>query len=411
MRIAYISYEHPLGIPGGGIGTYLGQIARIMAKAGHQVEVFTCHKELNDTLAYDGYLLHRIQAENVADFRKNNLVKFTEQHFTEAFDVVEAAEYGADALNIKKQFPQLPLVVKLHTPSYLTQQLNEYKTTAFEKMRFFLGGLLRGTIPQRFWIYKKDEDPEYEQYCLADAICSPSKSLAHLIKERWPNKKSISVIPNPFVPDQSILDIPVAEYNTEKLVIGFFGRLEKRKGILDLMKAIPSILEHDHNIIFQFVGKSHPSPTKGMDMEAYMKKKLKKWNDNLQFYGYQPYDRMADFLSKTQICIFPSLWENFPNVCLEAMVAGKAVIASNNGGMADMITNESNGLLIEPNNPKKIAEAVFNLVKNHKNISRFGHSARASVLEKYNEEQTVARVTTFYNSTIQQQFHSAVVHR
>lgn len=271
LRIGYISYEHPLGIAGGGIGTYLGQIARIMTRAGHEVEVFTGHQEFTESLEYDGYILHRVHSDSASDFRKKIVDVFTERQQVSPFDVIEAAEYGADALYIKKKFPQLPLVIKLHTPSYLTQELNEYKPTLFDKLRFYLGGIVRGRFPDPYWIYKKEDDLEYEQYCLADSLCSPSKSLAELIKLTWSNSIKVEVIPNPFVPDPSFLNVPIKEPNANQLVVGFFGRLEKRKGILVLMEAIPKILKRNSHFLFHFVGKSHPSPTKGLDMEAYLK--------------------------------------------------------------------------------------------------------------------------------------------
>lgn len=401
MRIGYISYEHPLGISGGGIGTYLGQIARLMSRGGHEVEVFTCHPEYNNSIEHDGYWLHRIQANSNADFRQKAVAVFAERQAIQPFDIIEAAEYGADAILIKKKFPYLPLVVKLHTPSYLTQQLNDYKTSPLEKARFLLGGLLRGKLPKRYWVYRKEDDPEYEQYCLADALCSPSKSLAEIIKETWPGNKPVAVIPNPFVADQSFLNIPVADPDGEA-VVSFFGRLEKRKGILQLMKAIPIVLQHNTNIVFQFVGKSHPSPVKGMDMEEYLKHKLKRWTKQLRFFGYQPYSNMPALLANTHICVFPSLWENFPNVCLEAMVSGRVVVASGNGGMADMITHNEQGILVSPKSPEDIAKAIIGLVSNPTEMKRLGIAAREKVIEEYNETKTSEIVSNFYQSTLGQ---------
>jgi glycosyltransferase involved in cell wall biosynthesis len=400
MRIAFISYEHPLGIAGGGIGTYLGQIAKLMAGRGNEVEVFTCHQQLNNTIEHEGYIVRRVHASSIAEFRQRVVDVFAEQHLAFPFDILEAAEYGAEALGVKEQFPGLSLVVKLHTPSYLTHQLNGKEVSLSQKARFHIGGLLKGKLNKAYWIYRKEEDVEYRQICLADAICSPSTSLSELVKEHWPITKPIAVIPNPFVPSADFLNLPPASAKGEELSVSFFGRLELRKGILQLMAAIPLVLQQNRKVSFRFIGKPHPSPIDGMDMEDYLKKNLVKWLDHLHFFGYQPYDKMPELLAQTQVCVFPSLWENFPNVCLEAMAAGRAVIASDNGGMAEMIQHGENGLLVPPTDPQAIANAIVRLAEHHELITEMGEKARQRVLDAYNEKAIGDLVQSFYLSTM-----------
>ncbi|RYZ30312.1 MAG: glycosyltransferase family 1 protein, partial [Chitinophagaceae bacterium] len=401
-RIAYISFEHPLGVSGGGIGTYLGQIARLMAERGNVVEVFTCHPQNNDDINYNGYILHRVQASSIVEFRYKVSAVFSQHHLLRPFDILEAAEYGAEALFIKKQFPDLSLAVKLHTPSYLTQLLNGDKAGLVDKVRFYLGGIIKGKIVKPYWVYRKEEDAEYQQYYLADAICSPSKNLSVLIQEQWPAKKEIAVIPNPFIPSGDFLSLPLSDYHGGPLVVSFFGRLERRKGILELMKAIPLVLQQNPKVVFRFIGKAHPSPTVGMDMEVYLKRQLLKWSGNLDFLGYQPYNKMSALLAQTHVCVFPSVWENFPNVCLEAMAAGRAVIASHNGGMAEMICEGKSGLLVPPKDPQAIADAILKIAARPSLLKELGMNARERVLNAYNETVIGDLVHSFYLKTLAQ---------
>ncbi len=345
-------------------------------------------------------MVHRVQAADQQQFRTSNVAVFSKQHENEAFDIIEAAEYGADALLIKEKYPGLPLVVKLHTPSFLTRRLNSNKLSLTARLRFIMGGIIRGKLVKLDTAYDKTTNPEYSQYCLAGSLCSPSASLIELVQQEWPTQKNIAVIPNPFVPDQSFLNLPVAEHKEGGIVVSFFGRLEKRKGILELAKAIPLVLEKNKSVIFRFVGKAHPSPIAGIDMEEYIKQALKKWVNNLEFKGYQPYDAVPALLAGTQVCIFPSLWENFPNVCLEAMAAGRAVIASERGGMAEMITHGVNGWLVNPKSPKDIASAIIDLAADPIKINALAKAARERVLDSYNEEKIGALVTACYEATI-----------
>jgi len=397
MRIAYISYEHPLGIAGGGIGTYIGQISRLMASRGHDIEVFSGHINQNQTLNIDGYILHLIKSMHSSEFRQNVLAKFSERQEAKLFDVIESPEYGADALLIKKKFPNLPLTVKLHTPSFLVSELNHDKPNLLQKLRFMLGGLLRGKITKPYWHYHKNSDIEYELFELADSVCSPSNSLKQITNEAWGEKK-IKVIPNPFVPSKEILAIQ--QRHDTKIQVSFIGRLEKRKGILDLAKAIPMVLNSGVNVTFSFIGKPHHSPIKDLPMDEYLKKKLLLFKNDISFKGYIPYHLIPQVLNDTDICIFPSLWENFPTVCLEAMAAGKAVIGTNNGGMADMIENGESGILVPPSSPTKLAEAIIGLCNDKEVFNRVSINARKKVLNHYNGEKIGKMVEEFYENAI-----------
>jgi glycogen(starch) synthase len=398
MRIAYISFEHPAGISGGGIGTYIGQISRMMAERGHSVEVFAATKGKAFTGQVAGYRLHLIPSANNAAFVNNVLPVFEKRHSQHHFDLMESPEYGADALAIKRTYPSLPLVLKLHTPTFLVSILNGYKRGLLDKLRYIVGGLLRLQRIKFYWWYHKDTDPEYELYTLADTISSPSNSLARIIAERW-GRRNINVIPNPFCANMSghVCTKPSME---TPLLITFIGRLERRKGIYDLIKAIPVILQQYPDTLIQFVGEAVPSPRKGLMMDSYLKMKLKKHAHALQFTGLLPHEHVPDIIRQSHICVFPSLWENFPNVCLEAMAEGTAVIGTNNGGMADMITHGINGLLVPPQSPDAIAKAVLHLAANRQFITELGSNARDTVLSNYNS-QVIGKLTeTFYNDTI-----------
>ncbi|MBB6235493.1 glycosyltransferase involved in cell wall biosynthesis [Pedobacter sp. AK013] len=397
MRIAYISYEHPLGIAGGGIGTYIGQISRLMASRGHEIEVFSGHIDENQTLNIDGYILHLIKSGNSSEFRENVLAKFIDRHEAKLFEVIESPEYGADALLIKKKFPSLPLAVKLHTPSFLVSLLNNYNGTFLKKLRFIIGGLIRGKLVRPYWIYNKENDPEYQLFILANSVCSPSNSLKKIVNGTWGNR-AISVIPNLFIP--SIELTPGIKKNDAPLTVTFIGKLERRKGILDLIKAIPMILKEEQEIQFMFVGAPLGSPIKGLKMDEYINLKLKKQLNHIKFKGFVPYQDMDKVFKETDICILPSLWENFPTVCLEAMSAGIPVIGTSNGGMADIIENDKTGVLIHQNSPTEITQAIIKLKRDYKLREEIAVNGHKHILENYNGDTLGKIIEGFYDKTI-----------
>lgn len=406
LRVALVSLEHPLGLEGGGIGTYVAQLAGLLLETGHKVEVFTGCAGKSETVDYRGYKVHRVSTAGERPFREAVAKPFADLHRVRPYDVVESAEFGADALFIKKMFPTLPLVVKLHTPSYLIHQLNEVKPTPVQKTRFYVGGLLRGQLAKPYWRAKPESQEERELFSLADRVCSPSRSLAALMGRVWGRENEIKVIANIFQPAQALLDLPVASI-TKSPVVGFFGKLEKRKGVLDLAGAIPLIWQRHSTARFWFVGSIHGSPRRGANMQEYIEAKTG-GGDRLRFLGYQPYASVPGLLAGTQICVFPSLWENFPNVCLEAMAAGRAVVATNNGGMADMIEHNRSGILVPPGDPNAIAAAVNRLLANPTQVPEMGAAARRRVVSLYGIEAMGPVVEAFYREAIATQQVNAV---
>jgi glycosyltransferase involved in cell wall biosynthesis len=157
-----------------------------------------------------------------------------------------------------------------------------------------------------------------------------------------------------------------------------------RKGVAELVKALPEVFERVPDFKMCFIGKVESSPQSKMNMKDYIALKLKKYLSRIEF---KQFDGAEIYLAyaNTDICVFPSLWENFPNVCLEAMSAGRAVVASKFGGMSDMIVNRHSGLLLNPFDKKELAEAIVSLLNDQSLRALFGKNAREAVLTRYNK--------------------------
>jgi glycosyltransferase involved in cell wall biosynthesis len=106
----------------------------------------------------------------------------------------------------------------------------------------------------------------------------------------------------------------------------------------------------------------------------------------IEFSGAVQYSQISEFLADTAVGVFPSYWENFPYVCLEAMAAGCGVIGSSCGGMAEIIEHGRTGLLVPPRNPRVIAEALIELLRDPARRAAMGAAARAHVVQAYSAE-------------------------
>lgn len=403
MRIALISYEYPPETGFGGIGTYVQQAARMLTARGHHVEVFSGSLDIIKSLKDDCVIVHRIPTVGGrSNFHNAVIDKFIERNNSIRFDIVEGPEFEADSYSIRKLLPNLPHTVKLHTPSFLLGQLFRGKVGITQKIRFILGGIRRGKLSAPYWKYEKEKDLEYQVTQSVPFILHPSIDIARIISQDWGlHKKKFLHLPNPFDPTDNFLNIPPdVKSNSKFITITFIGKLEKRKGILLLANVIPIICKKYPNIIFKFIGASNPSPVQGLNMQEYLENRLKAYINNLEFTGVVPYKELTDHLATSHICIFPSLWENFPNVCLEAMSAARAVIGSCNGGMMDMIDNNNCGLLVNPYDSQSISEAITRYIENPLLRLEHGLKARERVLNCYNKEIIGRKTEEIYQKII-----------
>ena len=387
MKIAFISYEYPLDTAIGGIATYTYQAAVLMQRRGHQVEVFSGSPHRSECINNNGLIVHLVRSESRSNFSERVVPAFVDRHHKLGFDVMESPEIGAESFHVTDAVPDIPLVVKLHTPSFLLNAINRTPLTLKMKLRRVIGALRRGKLPTPFpkTVYDFSQDREYIQTNKADLVSAPSKSLCNKLLATWhldPDK--VRVLPYPYLPGAELLQIPI---ESQFQCITFIGRLEVRKGILDLADAIPVVLKKHPEVLFRFVGSAWPSPVPEMNMQQYLLKRLRRYRDNLEFSGAVTPEQIPKFLAKTDICVFPSRWENFPNVCLEAMSAGRGIVGSSAGGMTEMLDNGKAGLLIPPRSPCAIAEATLKMLDNPKLRMHLGKRARARILDDYSTDR------------------------
>jgi glycogen synthase len=392
MKIAFVSYEYPPCTAFGGIATYVQQAAVALTSIGYQVEVFcgtTANVSSFHQITEQGIRVHRTACTQATLFKQAVLPIFIERHNAVQFDVVESPEYNADGYEIKKRFPTLPMVVKLHTPTYMVGWMNKSW-----KQKQILQRLKKifNINP-----YLKQKDIEYQFCLMADKLCTPSVDLANKIAKQWCLKRStIATVPNIYKPAQALLNIPL--HSTHQ-VVSFIGRVEIRKGVLTLAQAIPIVLQQHKNVVFNIVGKCDTLPRHKGTVADIMKRHLNNFAASVQFKAAVTLQEIPTVLANTDICVFPSIWENFPNVCLEAMSAGRGIVASTAGGMKDMLEDINGGMLVAPENPVALANAIIYLLNHPEERMQMAQRARTKVINYYGH-QLLQEVNSFYKNAM-----------
>lgn len=147
----------------------------------------------------------------------------------------------------------------------------------------------------------------------------------------------------------------------KKPVILYVGRLEKFKGVDDLVKAMPAIIAKLPNARLHIVG------------DGSYAKELKKLAtkigvaETVKFYGYVGNKKLEYEYRNCSLFILPSTWpETFGKVGVEAMSAGKPVVATDVGGVRDWLRDGQNGFVVPPGNPDQLAEKIIKILSDKK---------------------------------------------
>lgn len=153
------------------------------------------------------------------------------------------------------------------------------------------------------------------------------------------------------------------------------AELHPRKGIHVLLEAIEALVKTKKNLHFAIAG---DGPQRKILEKLIAKRGL---NNTVTLLGRQ---KNIPYLMKTaDFFVLPSVREAFGMVILEAMVSGLPIIASKTGGIPEIIKNEKTGLLVPPNNPEKLAEAIQKLISSKKLREKFIKNSSTLVEKKF----------------------------
>ncbi len=151
-------------------------------------------------------------------------------------------------------------------------------------------------------------------------------------------------------------------FEDDKIKLVTLSRVVERKGHLYALKALQILIESGRDISYDIIGDGGYKK----DLELYVKKN--NLENHVNFHGILPDEAIRRIFSYSDIFIHPNYaanggrdFEGFGIVLLEAMSAGLPVMAGRNGGPADIIKHEDNGILVEGQDPIEIADAILRL--------------------------------------------------
>jgi len=226
-----------------------------------------------------------------------------------------------------------------------------------------------------------------------DGRIAVSPSARDFISHYFPGEYAI--IPNGIdLPRFATPVKPIEEFKDGKINILFVGRLEKRKGFRYLFDAYRQIKASNPNTRLIVVGSPGWAHWK---FRALVKVHRLK---DVIFAGYVSPGELPRYYQTADIFCAPATgFESFGIVLLEAMAASRAIVASNIGGYASVVTQNVDGLLVKPKDSKAIAEAIDLLIKDPSLRNRLGANGRAKA-EEYSWDKVSMKVMNYYEEVL-----------
>jgi len=176
-------------------------------------------------------------------------------------------------------------------------------------------------------------------------------------------------------------------------IVLYSGRFVERKGVRELLAAIPRVLAAVPAARFVFVG-GHGS---GPDIErAWWTPGLDPHRDRIHFTGWLPSHGVADWYSAADVLAVPSWYEPFGMVILEGMLHGLPVAAADVGGPAEILDHGRTGLLFPPRDVDALADTLAALAASPELRRRLGAAAAAEVRRRWLWGNVVERVRSVY---------------
>ena len=399
MNILFISSEYPPETGFGGIATYTRLMAQALSGRGHRVEVISLSREKAPSESRDGRIaVHRVLPEpfplpahpRLYYFRAlcyrtvfNSLVRLS---FARAvlkkcealgadsgFDVIEAPECGAEAYYLRPK--RARLVIRLHTPWELAAKLDRIDGPRTDVL--FTGFLERRAARA------------------AHGVSSPTLALKGILERRW-RLKNVVHYPNPLDVENMHPKSGPGDY------IIYIGRVEYRKGVHVLIRAYAEARKSGLDMPLLLMGAPFGALKGGRDYGSVIEEMIRELglSGRVEWVRRGAREEVLRRLSGAAAAVFPSLWENFPYSCLEAMASAVPVIASDTGGFREIIREGDSGLFFTPPDHGELADRLRTLLDDRGLALRLGQGGRRKVEEEYACGKIAEKAEHFYQGLV-----------
>lgn len=380
-----VTWEYPPRIVGG-IARHCEGLAKALVKMGHSIYVIT--------LDFPGAPQYE-EVEGVKIYRTSVELGhpsfiawvFIFNHFMEKRIAMLSRDVKFDMIHIHDWLVALSGIAAKHylkTPLVLTLHSTE------------VGRAFSLNNPDSYLIDGIEWWATYE----SKRVIVTSNSMKREVEEHFhlPQSK-IDVIPNAI--DASKYDVKVDRGAVKRRygiapddrVVLFVGRLVPQKGVEYLIKATSKIVSNHPNTRIVIVGDGW------LKEHLWSLTLLNEYNHKISFLGFLSDSELIELTLSSDVLVVPSTYEPFGIVALEGMAAGVPVVASNVGGLAEIIEHDRTGVLVYAGDPNSIAWGVNKILSDSNYARWLVENAKKKIREMYSWDAVARRTVEAYEKS------------
>ncbi|HHT73815.1 MAG TPA: glycosyltransferase family 4 protein [Firmicutes bacterium] len=387
MRILMVSWEYPPKVIGG-LARAVSDLAEALVEQGHEVSVVTSdHPESGQAEYVSGVRVYRVNQHYPSPLGFLDSVLYMNYHLiqravqiisAEKIDVIHAHDWlVAPAAKVLKHTFNLPLVATIHA-------------TEWGRSGGLHNDLQRHISDVEWWL-------TYEAYrviCCSEYMREELRRVFHL-----PDDK-VSVIPNGVVVNKFRETHPdLDKFRSqwalpEERIVFFIGRHVYEKGVDVLLGAVPKVLAHQPNAKFIIAG------TGPMHHELKHRAHQMGIAHKVLFAGFIDDVTRNSLYQLADAAVFPSRYEPFGIVALEAMAAGAPVVVSDVGGFREIVRHGETGLTFYAGQSNSLADNILTLLCDRQYAKMMRSLAYRELLERFDWSKIALQTVEEYNRAL-----------
>jgi glycosyltransferase involved in cell wall biosynthesis len=367
VRVLIVSGIWPPDV--GGPASHAPDVAAFLRGRGHDVDVVTTADRAPAAQAYPVHWVARSLPKGVL-------------HLRTALEVARRAA-RADVVYTTGMFGRSSLGARLARRPYVIKLTAD---PAFERAR--RRGIVGGNVDEfqsdsggasvRVLRFARDAELKHAAH-----VFTPSAYLCELAVSWGVDPGRVSVLPNPApaLPELPPRDELRASFGLAGPALAFAGRLTAQKSLRVALEAVAAV----DGVELLIAGEGDERPALERDIAELG------LGGRVRLLGAQPRARVVELFAAADASILSSSWENFPHSVVEALAVGTPVLATATGGVAEVVHDGENGLLVPLGDAGALADAIRRFFGDHELRARLRGAAAASV-DSYAPERVFAQL-------------------
>ncbi len=400
-RVLMLSWEYPPKIVGG-IARHLYDLAHALVRQDVEVHVITCeHPGAAEEEVEDGIFLYRVTPSGPG----NDFI-----HWVQLLN--EAMRVRAEALipALLAQDADAPLLIHAHdwlahfAASALKHRFHLPMLATIHATEYGRNGGISG--PTQEYINSVEGDLQHEAWRVIVCTEFMKRECEHALHTPWDKMDVVynGVDPAKFVlPDFSPEE--KAAYRAqfaapEEKIVFFVGRMVREKGVQVLIESLPKVRWGYHDTKLLIVGGGRRDHL--VNLASYLGMER-----HVYFTGFVPDEDLMKIYGIIDIACFPSLYEPFGIVALEAMAARVPVVVSDAGGLPEVVLNNVSGITTYAGNPNSLADGLLKILHEPDTAERMAEAAYARLGTDFNWDHLATQTLAVYERVWREYLASA----